>query len=118
MEGLIPFIIRSLRKQRPGNSYRSLSDTSNRSYHLLLGGEQSVELEGSSHRRTRSECQQPSSDFSEQRSGGTGLDYISHAKSFTGRATSVLSPLTTRVPPHMNSAANMASYNVPIGIKP
>lgn len=106
MEGLIPFIIRAMRKQRPGNSYRSLSDASNRSYHLLLGGEQSAE--GSSHRRTRSEFQQPSSDLSEQRSGGAaGLDYISHAKSFT-RATGVS--------PQMNSAANMASYNPPMRV--
>ncbi|KAL2513485.1 uncharacterized protein Fot_27456 [Forsythia ovata] len=77
MEGLIPFLLHAMKKQRPQHSYRSLSENSTRSYHLLLSGES---VEGSSHRRTRSEFQPPSVDFLQQRSG---LQYISHTKSFS-----------------------------------
>lgn len=73
MEGLIPFLLHSLKKQRPRNSYRSLSETSNRSYHPLMGPDS---LEGSSHRRTRSEFQPPAADFLDQRSG---IDYMSRS---------------------------------------
>ncbi|KAL3730268.1 hypothetical protein ACJRO7_027294 [Eucalyptus globulus] len=67
MEGLIPFVIRSVRKQRLYSSYRCLSDGSARSYHLLAGGES---VDGSSHRRTKSELPQLSAaEFKEQRSG-------------------------------------------------
>lgn len=51
MEGLIPLLIRAVKKQRPQHAYRCLSVSENstgRSYHLLLA-------DGSSHRRTRSE---------------------------------------------------------------
>ncbi|CAA2999700.1 Hypothetical predicted protein [Olea europaea subsp. europaea] len=78
MEGLIPYLLHAMKKQRPQHSYRSLSENSTRSYHLLRGGES---VEGSSHRRTRSEFQPPSVDFLEQRS--SGLEYFSHAKSFS-----------------------------------
>ncbi|WOG82488.1 hypothetical protein DCAR_0101653 [Daucus carota subsp. sativus] len=52
MEGLIPFLIHTIKKQKTYNKYRSLSDTSNRSYHVLVGPNSA---EGSSHRRTRSD---------------------------------------------------------------
>ncbi|KAL1557891.1 hypothetical protein AAHA92_08425 [Salvia divinorum] len=74
MEGLIPFLIHAMKKQKPQDAYRCLSDNSTtaRSYHLLLGGS-----EGSSHRRTRSDYQPPSAvDF----------DHLPHAKSFSARA--------------------------------
>ncbi|CAL5438162.1 unnamed protein product [Camellia sinensis] len=58
MEGLIPLILQSLKKQRPSQqSFRCLSDSSNRSYHLLMGAPDS--FDGSSHRRTRLEFQTP-----------------------------------------------------------
>ncbi|CAI9769163.1 unnamed protein product [Fraxinus pennsylvanica] len=78
MDGLIPFLFHAMKKRRTQHSYRSLSENSTRSYHLLRGGES---VEGSSHRRTRSEFLPPSVDFLEQRS--SGLEYFSHTKSFS-----------------------------------
>ncbi|TXG64129.1 hypothetical protein EZV62_011123 [Acer yangbiense] len=68
MEGLIPFLIHAMKKQRPQHSYRSFSVGSTRSYHLLNGGDA---VDGSSHRRTRSDFQPPTStaQFLGQRSG-------------------------------------------------
>lgn len=100
MEGLIPFLIHALKKQNgrpPHHSSfgRSLSTGSSRSYHLLLGADKSGELEGSSHRRTRSEFQPPTLDFLEQRpaSSSGNLDYnnMSNPKRFNrGSNNSVL----------------------------
>lgn len=65
MEGLIPYLIHAMKKQKPDvkRRYRSFShsESSNRSYHLLLASD------GSSHRRTRSDFQPPTTDFLEQR---------------------------------------------------
>ncbi|KAK9287244.1 hypothetical protein L1049_015657 [Liquidambar formosana] len=66
MEGLIPYLLHAVKKQRPRHSYRCLSEGSNRSYHVLIGSDS---YEGSSHRRTRSEFHPPTVDFLEQRSG-------------------------------------------------
>ncbi|CAH9058016.1 unnamed protein product [Cuscuta europaea] len=51
MEGLIPYLIHAIKKQRPNHQSfgRRLSDASNRSYHLLIGAESG---DGSSHRRS------------------------------------------------------------------
>ncbi|KAK7308111.1 hypothetical protein VNO77_41707 [Canavalia gladiata] len=53
MEGLIPYIIDAIRKQKPGHmnskSGFSHSDSSKRSYHLLLGSDS---FNGSSQRRS------------------------------------------------------------------
>ncbi|KAJ1388357.1 hypothetical protein SESBI_39184 [Sesbania bispinosa] len=49
MEGLIPYIIHAIRKQKP---HHSESSNSNRSYHSLLGSDS---FRGSSHRRSRSD---------------------------------------------------------------
>ncbi|CAK9150070.1 unnamed protein product [Ilex paraguariensis] len=84
MEGLIPFLFQALKKPRPHNRYRSFSETSTRSYHLLVGGDS---VEGSSHRRTRSEFQPPTFDVLQQNSG---VEYLSNSKSFS--RGSVLSP--------------------------
>ncbi|EPS58547.1 hypothetical protein M569_16266, partial [Genlisea aurea] len=48
MEGLIPFLIRAVKNQRPEKAYRCLSNNSNsgRSYHLLIGG--AADSDGSS----------------------------------------------------------------------
>ncbi|XP_022763511.1 uncharacterized protein LOC111309019 [Durio zibethinus] len=78
MEGLIPYLIRAMRKQKPSHRYRSMSMGSSRSYHLLIGQPQQESVEGSSHRRTRSDFQPPTVEFFEQRSG---LDFLS-AKSY------------------------------------
>ncbi|KAL2231521.1 UNVERIFIED_CONTAM: hypothetical protein Sindi_1746500 [Sesamum indicum] len=79
MEGLIPLLLHAMKKQRPQNAYRCLSEnsTNGRSYHLLLAGDA---VEGSSHRRTRSEFQPSSTvDFS------SGSEHLPHAKSFAAR---------------------------------
>ncbi|KAK4378504.1 hypothetical protein RND71_000366 [Anisodus tanguticus] len=83
MEGLIPFLLHAMKKQKPQhNSFRCLSDTSNRSYHMLVGADS---IEGSSHRRTRSEFQPPVTvDF---------LD-VPQPRSFNNRASSLLSPVS------------------------
>ncbi|KAA8536278.1 hypothetical protein F0562_028756 [Nyssa sinensis] len=75
MEGLIPFLFRALKKPRPHHNFRSFSDGSTRSYHVLLASDA---IDGSSHRRTRSEFQPPTVDFLQQRSG---LEF-SHPRSF------------------------------------
>ncbi|KAI3448184.1 hypothetical protein Pfo_004849 [Paulownia fortunei] len=79
MEGLIPFLLHAMKKQRPQNAYRCSSEnsTTGRSYHLLLAGNST---EGSSHRRTRSDFQPPSTvDFL------TGSEQLAHVKSFSPR---------------------------------
>ncbi|KAL8239508.1 hypothetical protein R6Q59_016075 [Mikania micrantha] len=67
MEGLIPFLMHAVKKPKPHNNYRSVSVGSTRSYHVLVGSDAPVD--GSSHRRTRSEFRSPTDDFLEQRSG-------------------------------------------------
>ncbi|XP_059644258.1 uncharacterized protein LOC132286018 [Cornus florida] len=79
MEGLIPFLLHTLKKQRSHNSYRSLSDSSNRSYHMLMGPDS---LDGSSHRRTRSEFVPLTVEFSQQQQQ-PGLEF-SHSRSING----------------------------------
>lgn len=73
MEGLIPYLVHAMKKQKPHHSYRSFSVGSSRSYHLLIGGDS---FEGSSHRRARSDFQQPAVEFPGQRSGA---EFISGA---------------------------------------
>ncbi|KAF8406205.1 hypothetical protein HHK36_008290 [Tetracentron sinense] len=83
MEGLIPFLLHAIKKGKPHNSYRCLSEGSSRSYRPLVGTDS---IEGSSHRRTRSDFQQRASDFVEQR---PSLQFL-HSRSL--KADSVLSP--------------------------
>ncbi|KAK4708752.1 hypothetical protein R3W88_029677 [Solanum pinnatisectum] len=55
MESLISFLLHDIKKQKPHpNNFRCLSDTSNRSYYMLIRADS---IEGSSHHRTRSEFQ-------------------------------------------------------------
>ncbi|XP_065871283.1 uncharacterized protein [Euphorbia lathyris] len=73
MEGLIPYLLHAMKKQKPKNTFRSFSVDSNRSYHLLMtaGGDS---LTGSSHRRTRSDFQPPApAEFLDQR---PSVDYL------------------------------------------
>ncbi|KAJ8638299.1 hypothetical protein MRB53_012566 [Persea americana] len=69
MEGLIPFVFNAITKKGDGSKYRSLSDTSSRGrqYRLL---EHVGSFDGSSHRRTRSDFQNPTSEFLGWRSPG------------------------------------------------
>ena len=73
MEGLIPYLIQAIKKQKPHhhslNRSFSHSGSVNRSYHMLL---ESDSLTGSSHRRTRSDFQQPTTEFLEHRFGNDG----------------------------------------------
>ncbi|KAI3702335.1 hypothetical protein L6452_28071 [Arctium lappa] len=83
MEGLIPLLMHAMKKQNPHNNYRSFSVVSTRSYHVLGGAD--AKVEGSSHRRTRSELQSPTTDFLEQRSGfGCMPQSKSYKRSSTG----------------------------------
>ncbi|KAK4802134.1 hypothetical protein SAY86_000337 [Trapa natans] len=70
MEGLIPYLLQAVKKQKPRHAYRCLSDASNRSYHLLTGNDS---FNGSSHRRNLSEPPPPLTasrfELSEQRTG-------------------------------------------------
>ncbi|XP_016539429.1 uncharacterized protein LOC107840181 [Capsicum annuum] len=92
MEGLIPFLLHAIKKQRPHhNSFRCLSDTSNRSYHILVGTDS---VEGSSHRRTRSDFQPPV----------TTVDFLNlpQHRSFNNRAPTLFSPVS-----YKNDASNL-----------
>ncbi|CAI9765615.1 unnamed protein product [Fraxinus pennsylvanica] len=75
MEGLIPYLLHAIKKQRPQHTYRCLSDSSTRSYHLLHGGDKSIEG-GSSHHRTRSEFQEPAA--------AVALDNLFYTKTCSG----------------------------------
>lgn len=72
MEGLIPYVIRVVKKSRALNGYMSLSESSvHPSYHLLGRAET---LEGSSsHRRIRPEFPPPPVEFLENRPGNEFL---------------------------------------------
>ncbi|KAH0727355.1 hypothetical protein KY284_003220 [Solanum tuberosum] len=100
MEGLIPFLLHAMKKQRPhhNSTFRSLSDTSNRSYHLLVGADS---IEGSSHRRTRSEFQPPV----------TTVDFLDlpQPRSFNNRASSLLSPVSNQNASRLQFGSNMAA---------
>ncbi|CAM8923970.1 unnamed protein product [Rhodiola kirilowii] len=63
MEGLIPYLLHAIKKDKPQQSRRhnSFSEGSTRSYHLLMDYVARESLTGSSHRRSRSEFAQPSS---------------------------------------------------------
>ncbi|KAK8568235.1 hypothetical protein V6N13_106167 [Hibiscus sabdariffa] len=73
MEGLIPYLIHAMRKQNPTHRYRSMSAGSSRGYHLLMGQSPAESVEGSSHRRTRSEFQPPTVELFFEQSSGLGL---------------------------------------------
>ncbi|XP_058081332.1 uncharacterized protein LOC131229400 [Magnolia sinica] len=64
MEGLIPYVLHALKKKKQHKNYRRLSEGSSRGSRLPLT-ERVVSFEGSSHRRTRSDFQTPTSNFME-----------------------------------------------------
>ncbi|XP_043711392.1 uncharacterized protein LOC122660237 [Telopea speciosissima] len=76
MEGLIPYIVNALKKQKSQNKYRCSSEiSSSRSYYQPLNSKGSSE--GSSHRRTRSDFQLPvAADLLGQRSSGVQLQFL------------------------------------------
>ncbi|XP_010272493.1 PREDICTED: uncharacterized protein LOC104608262 [Nelumbo nucifera] len=92
MEGLIPYIFHAIKNKKAHKDYRSLSDGSSRSYRPLTGGMGS--FEGSSHRRTRSEFQPPTTyDFQLEQSS-SGPDQFRHSRSL--KTDSVFSPPTVK----------------------
>ncbi|XP_059311283.1 uncharacterized protein LOC132062811 [Lycium ferocissimum] len=100
MEGLIPFLLHAMKKQKPHhNSFRCLSDTSNRSYHMLVGTDS---IEGSSHRRTRSEFQPP-----------VTVDFMNlpQPRSFNNRTSSLLSPGSNKNGSRLQFGSNMAAMS-------
>ncbi|CAN4107801.1 unnamed protein product [Withania somnifera] len=100
MEGLIPFLLHAIKKEKPHhNSFRCLSETCNRSYHMLIGGDS---IEGSSHRRTRSEFQ-PS----------VTVDFfdLPQNRSFNNRAASLLSPVSNKNGSRLQFGTNKAATN-------
>nr|GLL23753.1 uncharacterized protein LOC104094238 [Ipomoea trifida] len=92
MEGLIPYLLHAMKKQKSPHSrrhsFRCLSDTSNRSYHLLIGADSA---EGSSHRRTFSDFQPDY--FSDHQRSPRGLGCF--PKNVAG-AGSVMSPAASK----------------------
>ncbi|KAF8404885.1 hypothetical protein HHK36_009780 [Tetracentron sinense] len=99
MEGLIPFILHAIKKQKPHNSYRCVSEGSSRSYRPLTEMES---LEGSSLRRTRSEFPPPASDFLEHR--------FIHSRSL--KKESVLSPSKPKDSAQIGSYPHHASKKI------
>lgn len=66
MEGLIPFVLHALKKKRERSKYRFLSEGSSHSCRYpLTENVVGFSLEGSSHRRTRSDFETPASGFVE-----------------------------------------------------
>ncbi|CAH8261075.1 unnamed protein product [Arabidopsis lyrata] len=91
MEGLIPYLIHAIKKDyKPDHQrYRSMSVGSSRSYRpLMMGQEGSSSMQGSSHRRTRSDYNPPAiMDKSDQRSSGFGQEFVNKDSSSQNIAT-------------------------------
>ncbi|XP_010487907.1 PREDICTED: uncharacterized protein LOC104765832 [Camelina sativa] len=91
MEGLIPYLIHAIKKDhnRAHQMYRSMSVGSSRSYRpLMMGQEGSSSVQGSSHRRTKSEYNPPViMDMSDQRSSGFGQKNVNKDSSSQDIAT-------------------------------
>ncbi|KAF5448268.1 hypothetical protein F2P56_028822 [Juglans regia] len=106
MEGLIPYLLRAIKKPKGYNSYRSFSEGSTRSYHLLLNAQDSAN--GSSHRRTRSEFQPPAIEFTEQRYSGVDLIRSHSVHKFSSSSNSSVggAPKIDSYPFHVHSEAN------------
>ncbi|KAK9715847.1 hypothetical protein RND81_06G193600 [Saponaria officinalis] len=91
MEGLIPYVIRAIKRQTlHKNGYRCLSNASRHDYdHLLASAGNSID-NGSSHRRTQSEFRsQDSEDYSQayvvrnSSINSKGSFFVSPVKRFT-----------------------------------
>ncbi|CAL5209828.1 unnamed protein product [Lathyrus oleraceus] len=104
MEGLIPYLIHAIKKQKPHhhsfNRSVSHSGSINRSYHLLL---ESDSVTGSSHRRTRSDFQQPTSEFLEHR---FGVDGVLVSPTVTALPTTTASHATQQPSKNFNNIRN------------
>ncbi|KAK8558676.1 hypothetical protein V6N13_098320 [Hibiscus sabdariffa] len=109
MEGLIPYLIHAMRKQKPTHRhrYRSMSVGSSRGYHLLLGQSPAESVEGSSHRRTRSEFQPPTVGFCEQRSG---LGLVSNPKGSSSNSNGSSSSSSSNYPSMAGGGSKVGSY--------
>ncbi|XP_068655935.1 uncharacterized protein [Aristolochia californica] len=69
MEGLIPYVLHAIKRNRDRSKYRSLSQGSSRNCLYPLTVREEASYEGSSHRRTRSDYQPPVSDLRDWVSG-------------------------------------------------
>jgi hypothetical protein len=113
MEGLIPYLIHAIKKQKPHHhSFQrsvSHSENSNRSYHLLL---ESESVTGSSHRRTRSDFQQPTTEFLEHRFGADGILVSPRGLATTAPATinATAAHATKPLPKNFNNIRNHIWY--------
>ncbi|XP_010507845.1 PREDICTED: uncharacterized protein LOC104784511 [Camelina sativa] len=91
MEGLIPYLIHAIKKdhKRDHQMYRSMFVGSSRSYRpLMMGQEGSSSVQGSSHRRTKSEYNPPViMDMFDQRSSGFGQNFVNKDSSSQDIAT-------------------------------
>ncbi|XP_050211139.1 uncharacterized protein LOC126661353 [Mercurialis annua] len=109
MDGLIPYLLHAMKKQKPKNNFRSFSTGSSRSYHLLVGPDSST---GSSHRRTRSEFGIPATvDFFDQRSGSEHLRNNSQVNSAKVASGSKLGT-TSNYPHQMNTNDGKNIYHL------
>ncbi|CAN1141421.1 hypothetical protein LINPERPRIM_LOCUS25487 [Linum perenne] len=103
MDGLIPFLIHAMKKHnKPAHhhlrSFKSFSEGSTRSYHLLVGDSS---FNGSSHRRTRSDFQPSTTDLLDQRPAAV-LDLI--------RSGSLRKGLTSYTSPTMAASGHDRAY--------
>ncbi|KAJ1402854.1 hypothetical protein SESBI_27691 [Sesbania bispinosa] len=89
-----------MKKQKPHHQRSfSHSESSNRSYHMLLGSDS---FTGSSHRRTRSDFPPPTTEFLEQRYGVP-------RGPVTGTAPSSAAPSAT--PSYASQPSNSKNFN-------
>uniref|UniRef100_M1DQU4 Uncharacterized protein n=1 Tax=Solanum tuberosum TaxID=4113 RepID=M1DQU4_SOLTU len=101
MEGLISFLLHAIKKQKSHhNNLCCLSDTSNRSNHMLIRADS---IEGSSHHRTRLEFQPPLTiDF---------LD-LPQPRSFNNRATSLFSLVSNQNASKLTATNNLQGITI------
>lgn len=128
MEGLIPYLIHAIKKDKPYHDHhhhhhnhnhrygyqRSNSEGSSRSYHLLVGGSGLDSLEGSSHRRTRSEFQPPTAEFLKHQQQISSLDFnipsrINNNHVYNFNKSPVTSPSMAAAGSHFGSSPHHAS---------
>ncbi|KAF6159775.1 hypothetical protein GIB67_030033 [Kingdonia uniflora] len=113
MEGLIPFLLHAIKKPKPKNTgyNRTASEGSSRSYHLLKSGTSSVE--GSSHRRTRSEFHQRAFEFPEgEQFSGAAYQHTRNLKTGSVSSPSKMKddkPRMSYVPSHLSKEGHFSN---------
>ncbi|KAJ4966509.1 hypothetical protein NE237_018358 [Protea cynaroides] len=105
MEGLIPCIVKALKRQKSQRSSLSPSESWSRSYYRPLNSKGSSD--GSSHRRTRSDFQPPVAELLENRS--SDVQFL-HSGSL--KTDSFLIPSNLKAPRKMDSDTYQASKEI------